>query len=506
MLTVDQHAAIRYAYYTEHKSVRTIARELGLSRQSVRKAIESPTAPRYTPTRPRSAPKLAPFRERLAELLDEQTRQPRKQRYTTHKIYQILAAEGYTGSESYLRAIVAQVKQTRRRPKTFLPLQFQPGQDAQVDWGEAEAVIAGERVTVQLFVMRLCYAHRAFAMTFPTQRQEAFFAGHVAAFAFFGGVPHRISYDNLTTAVAPIFTGRTRTERQAFTAFHSYYLFEPHFCNLNAGHEKGQVEHGIGYVRRNALVPIPTADSYADLNAALLHWCRQDDQRQVTGQPRPIGVMWAEEQPLLRPLPPQPFPCCITTTATLTPYSQVIFETNRYSVPTDRAVRKLLVRAYPFHVDILVDDTVLATHPRCYDREQDVLDPLHYLPLLLERPGALDHAKPIQRWQASWPPSYDRLLRRLRQEWPDGRGVREFVRVLQLHQQHPAPLIAEAVDQALRLGCIQADGVRLCLQQLLHPTPATTPLDLQDRPHLAAIGSQPIDLQQYDQLVTGETE
>lgn len=478
MLTVDQHAAIRYAYYTEHKSIRTIARELNLSRQSVRTAIESPTAPRYTSTRPRSAPKLAPFRERLAALLAEQTRQPRKQRYTTHKIYQILATEGDTGSESYLRAIVAQVKQTRRRPKTFLPLPFQPGQDAQVDWGEAEAIIAGEPVTAQLFVMRLCYAQRAFAMTFPTQRQEAFFAGHVAAFAFFGGVPHRISYDNLTTAVAPIFTGRTRTERQAFTAFHSYYLFAPHFCNLNAGHEQGQVEHGIGYVRRNALVPVPAVDSSADLNATLLHWCQQEDQRQVTGQPRPIGVMWAEEQPLLRPLPPQPFPCCITTTATLTPYSQVIFETNRYSVPTDRAVRKLLVRAAPFHVDILVDAVVLATHPRCYDREQAVLDPVHDLPLLLEHPGALDHAKPIQRWQARWPPSYDRLLRRLRQEWPDGRGVRECVRVLQLHQQHPAPLIADAVAQALRLGCIQADGVRLCLQQLLHPTPATTPLDL----------------------------
>ena len=104
MLNVDQHAAIRYAYYTENKSIRAIARELKLSRQTVRKAIGSPTAPRYTPTRPRSAPKLAPFQERLTELLEEQVHQPRKQRYTTHKIYQILAAEGYTGSESYLRA------------------------------------------------------------------------------------------------------------------------------------------------------------------------------------------------------------------------------------------------------------------------------------------------------------------------------------------------------------------------------------------------------------------
>lgn len=505
MLTVDQHAAIRHAYYSEHKSIRAIASDLNLSRQSVRKAIQAVTAPSYTPTHPRAAPKLDAFRDRIAALLEEQAQQPRKQRYTAAKMYQILHKEGFTGSESYLRLIVGRLKQARQHPKTFLPLAFQPGQDAQADWGEAQAVIAGERLTVQLFVMRLCYAHRTFAIAFPTQRQEAFFAAHVAAFDFFGGVPHRISYDNLTTAVAPIFTGRTRTERRAFTAFRSYYLFASHFCNLDAGHEKGQVEHGVGYVRRNALVPIPEVDSFAALNALLLQWCHDQDQRQVAGQPQPIGVMWAEEQPRLRPLPAAPFPCVVTATATLTPYSQVVFETNRYSVPADRAVRKLLLRATPFQVDILVDDQVLASHPRCYGRDQDIFDPLHYLPLLLQRPGAFDHAKPIQHWQRQWPASYDRLLRRVRQEWPDGRGVREFIQVLQLHQHYPAPLIAAAVEQALTIGCVHADGVRLCLQQALHPAAATPALDLRDRPHLAAIGSQPIDLQVYDQLLTGGT-
>jgi transposase len=505
MLTVDQHAAIRHAYYNEHKSVREIARDLDVSRQSVRKAIASPTPSRYTPTRPRPAPKLDAFRERITALLDEQALQPRKQRYTTTKIYQILTAEGYTGSESRLRAYVGALKQRRNRPTTFVPLVFQPGQDAQVDWGEAQACIAGERVTVQLFVMRLCYAHRTFAMAFPTQRQEAFFAAHVAAFAFFGGVPQRLSYDNLTTAVAPIFTGRTRTERNAFTAFRSYYLFESHFCNLNAGHEKGQVEHGVGYVRRNALVPIPAVDTFDALNALLLRWCTDQDARRVHGQPDPIGVMWAAERPHLRALPPAPYPCCVTTTATLTPYSQVVFETNRYSVPTDRAVRRLVVRAFPLHVDILDGATVLATHPRCYGREQDVLDPLHYLPLLAQRPGAFDHAKPLQRWKDHWPASYTRMLARLRQQWPDGRGVREFVAILQLHQQHPAALIAQAVDQALTLGCVHADGVRLCLQHVLHPAaPPPTALDLRDRPHLAAIGTQPIDMTVYESLLHGD--
>jgi transposase len=506
MLTVDQHAAIRHAYYNEHKAVRQIARELDVSRQSVRKAVASPTPPRYTPTQPRPAPKLDDFRDRINALLEEQATQPRKQRFTTTKIYQILTAEGYAGSHSRLRAFIGELKQSRRRPKSFIPLAFLPGQDAQVDWGEAQAIVAGERLTIQLFVMRLCYSHRTFACAFPTQRQEAFFAGHVAAFSFFRGVPSRLTYDNLTTAVAPIFTGRTRTERNAFTAFRSYYLFDSHFCNLDAGHEKGQVEHGVGYVRRNALVPLPVVESCEQLNQSLLSWCSHQDQRRVHAQPDTIGVMWTTEQPLLRPLPASPYPCCITSAATLTPYSQVVFETNRYSVPTDRSRRNLVLRAFPLTVEILDGEQLLATHPRCYAREQDVLDPLHYLPLLLERPGAFEHAKPLQRWRENWPDSYTRLLKRLRQHWPDGRGVREFVQVLQLHQQHPAALVAQAIEQALTTGCTHADGVRLCLQQLLHPTPTALAFDLSNHPHLAAIGSQPIDLGVYERLLTGEPQ
>lgn len=409
MLSVDQHAAIRHAFYTEHKSVREIARDLDVSRQSVRKAIAQAMPARYTQRVPRSAPKLDAFRERIIALLDEQALQPRKQRYTGVRMFQILQAEGYTGSDSYLRAYIGQLKHRRQRPKTFLPLAFQPGQDAQADWGEAHVILAGERQIVQLFVMRLCYAHRTFAIAFPTQRQEAFFAAHVAAFSFFAGVPHRISYDNLTTAVQPVFTGRTRVEQQAFTAFRSYYLFDSHFCNLAAAHEKGQVEHSVGYVRRNALVPIPSFGAFDDLNTYLLHWCEQQDARQIHGQTATIGAMWHEERPHLRVLPPQPFPCCRTTTATLTPYSQVVFETNRYSVPTDQAVRQLVVRAFPLRVDILDGEHVLASHARCYGREQDVCDPLHYLALLHERPGALDHAKPIQQWKSQWPPAYTRV-------------------------------------------------------------------------------------------------
>jgi hypothetical protein len=128
---------------------------------------------------------------------------------------------------------------------------------------------------------------------------------------------------------------------------------------------------------------------------------------------------------------------------------------------------------------------------------------VHYLPLLEQRPGALRHAKPIRRWREDWPPIYEQLLQHLQAEWPDGRGTREFIRVLSLHRSYPADLVEQAVSQAMAFHCAHADGVELCLHQLVHPEPAFASLDLKDRPGLLAVGNQAIDLSCYDQLLEG---
>ena len=503
MISVEDRAAIRHAYYVEHKTIRQIARDQDVARQTVRKALEAAQAPPYTRSSPRPAPILGPFKPQLDAFLAENQHLPRKQRYTSHRMFTLLRADGYQGSESHIRAYIGQQRRSLLRPALFLPLEFDPGQDAQVDWGEAVVLMDGEHLTVQLFVMRLCFSRRTFAMAFPTQRQEAFFQAHVHAFHHFQGVPLRLSYDNLTTAVKPRLVGRTRQEQRAFTVFRSHYLFDSHFCTPGEGHEKGGVEHGVGYVRRNFLVPLPQVKSFADLNDLLLAACLQDDQRQVHRQPTTIGVAWRAEQPALRPLPTHAFDCCGTVGATLTPYSQVIFETNRYSVPVDRAVSHLVVKAYPFHIDILHQAQVLATHPRCYGREQDIFDPLHYLPLLEYRPGAFEHAKPVRRWREHWPVDYTRLLHILREAQPDGPGVREFIQILRLHLEHPAALIEQAISAALEHGCPHLAGVRLCLRQLLRPDVPPALLDLSARPHLAEIGTQPLSLARYEQLLGG---
>lgn len=502
MISVEDREKFRRAYFLEKKSLRQIAREQHVARKTVRKAIASAEPETYTLSVGRSAPVLGPYKPRIDALLAENQRLPAKQRYTGHKIYLQIVQDGYQGSESTVRGYIGQQRRAQKRPQIYLPLEFDPGTDAQVDWGEAVADIAGQRLTVQLFCMRLCYSRKLFLMAFPTQKQEAFLEGHVQAFHFFQGVPQRITYDNLKAAVHKILSGRTRQEQQAFVAFRSHYLFESHFCTPGQGHEKGGVEHAVGFGRRNFLVPIPQVSSFAELNALLLAQCQQDDARQVAGQPVTIGVAWGMERSALHPLPAKDYPCCVTRPVSLTPYGQVEFESNRYSVPADKAQPQLVLKAYPFRVEILYLNQLLASHPRCYGRNQDIFDPRHYLPLLEQRPGAFEHAKPIRRWRETWPTAYEQLLARLQAEQTEGQGIREFVRILRLHEQYPANLVEQAVVQALEYGCLHADGVLLCLRQLLHPEPAVVTLDLSAHPRLGSDIAPP-DLRRYEQLLAG---
>jgi len=158
------------------------------------------------------------YQERIEQLVTESEQLPRKQRYTARRIYQLIREEGYAGSEGSVRRYVAQLRGRRQQQEAYLPLAFSPGEMGQVDWGEAEAIIGGERVKVHLFVMRLNYSRARFAMVFPFEKQEAFLEGHIQAFHFFGGVPRTVTYDNLKTAVYRILDGHNREEQAAFNS------------------------------------------------------------------------------------------------------------------------------------------------------------------------------------------------------------------------------------------------------------------------------------------------
>jgi transposase len=170
MISVEKREAIRRAYFLEEKSIRQIAREFRCSRPTVRKAISSAESASYRLTVPRPEPVLGAYKVRIDKLLVENERLPRKQRYTARRIYQLIKGQGYIGSESTVRRYVAHRRREKKRPRVYIPLEFDPGTDAQVDWGEGAVTIAGQRATVQVFVMRLCYSRRLFVMAFPTQK------------------------------------------------------------------------------------------------------------------------------------------------------------------------------------------------------------------------------------------------------------------------------------------------------------------------------------------------
>lgn len=503
MLSVMEHEQIRRAFYVEGKSRRQIAKELGHGYWTIRKALGRAAPLPYRLNSPKPAPKLDKHKSRIEELLLEEATLPRKQRYTTRKIYEIVKEAGYDGSESNLRRYVGRRRRelSRKQPPVFIPLSFQPGQDAQVDWGEAVVVMAGERRTVQLFVMRLCYSRRTFAMAFPTQRQEAFFMAHAEAFRFFGGVPHTLTYDNLKTAVQKVLQGRNRKEQERFVHLRSHYLFDSRFCTPAQGHEKGGVEHGVKYVRQNFLTPLVKVTDFAELNHLLRTQCLAEDTRQVDRQDETIGAMFAAEQPHFRPLPQQDFAGYVTREVVLNGYCQVVFETNRYSVPAEQAAKHLTLRIYPFRIEIWHGQEQLASHQRSYERQQDILDPLHYLALLAQRPGAFEHAAPLQQWRAEWPALYETLLQQLRQQQSAQEAVREFIAVLQLHQTHPAVQVAAAIEAALSSNIPHLAGVTFCLNRLCDATPELSAIDMSAQPQLAAVGSPPVPATQYNQLL-----
>ena len=501
MLQVEDYEEMRRAYFRDKLSIREIAKRFHHGRPVVRKALAEAEPRPYTLETVRTAPVLGPYMQRIAELLEESDRQPAKQRYTGHTIFKMLEKEHYAGAEVTVRRYVGQQRQAKRTRQAYLPLEFDPGQDGQVDWGEAVVELNGERVTVQVFVMRLNHSKARFCMAFPFQKQEAFFEGHIQALHFFGGVPHRITYDNLKTAVFEILKGHNRREQRAFTAFRSHYLFDSYYCTPGQGHEKGGVESDIGFAQRNFLAPMPKVASFAELNAQLRQACLDNAQRLVRGEEQSVAEKWQAEQTALLPLPATDHKACTTHAVKPNPYSQVVFETNRYSVPTNHIDDALVLRAYPFRIEILAQEAVIASHVRCLGREQDVLEPLHYLRLLVQRPGAFEHAIPMRRWRAQWPEVYERLLQRLQAAWPDGRGLREFLAILKLHLDHPADLVEQAIRAALELGAVHLDGVELCLRQLAAPQEPAKVLDLSRYPHLQSIGSQPVNLRQYDSLL-----
>jgi transposase len=477
MKAVDLYARVRRACHVEGVSRRQAARVFGIDPKTVAKMLRFSVPPGYRRSQPPARPKLGAFTGLIDRILEEDRERPRKQRHTARRIFQRLRDEhGFAGGETIVKDYV-RGRRLRGR-EMFVPLAHPPGHGP-ADFGEALAVVGGEERKIHFFCLDLPHSDACFVKAYPAETAEAFCDGHTAAFAFFGGVPRSMLYDNTRLAVARILGDGTRRRTRAFAELQSHYLFADRFGRPGKGNDKGKVEGLVGYARRNFLVPVPRIDSLAALNAQLEARCRERRGARLRGHQETIGERLARDRAAVLPLPPAPYEACETRGARVSSLSLVRYRGNDYSVPVSYGHREVLVRGYGETVVIACGTEAIARHPRSYAREDFVFDPLHYLALLERKTGALDQAAPLAGWEL---PEPFLALRRLLEARLGKAGRRERVQVLRLLEVFGAEAVEAGVAEALRLGAIGFDAVKHLVLCRLERRPPR--LDLEVYPYL----------------------
>jgi len=474
---VELYGRVRRAVRVEGRSQRAVAKEYGLSRDTVRKMLQYAVPPGYQRQQPIKRPKLGPWLGVIDAILNDDKQRPPKQRHTSKRIFERLKEEhGFTGGYTIVKDYVRTA--TLRGREMFVPL-VHPAGEAQVDFGEALVVIAGVEQKAHYLVMDLPHSDDCFVAAFPAETTEAFLEGHVRAFAYFGGVPTRILYDNTRIAVAKILGGEERQRTRSFSELQSYYLFADKFGRPAKGNDKGKVEGLVGYARRNFMVPIPRVSSWQELNAHLERQCRKRRERRLRGHTETIGERFERDRAELLPLPAAPYEACEKISARVSSLSLVRYRGNDYSVPTEYGHRQVWVKGYVHEVVIACASEVIARHLRSYEREAVIFDPLHYLALLEQKTRALDQAAPLAGWQL---PECFAELRRLLEARLKKHGSREYVQVLRLLETFNFIEVTLAIEDALRLGTISFDAVRHLLLCRIERRPPR--LDMENYPHL----------------------
>jgi transposase len=493
---VDLYLKVRLAC-GEGMSQREAARHFNISRDSVAKMLAFSVPPGYRRQKPIKRPKLDGFTEIIDAWLDGDRDVRRNQRHTAKRVFDRLRAEhgftgGYTIIKDYLR------ERERRGREMFVPLAHPPGH-AQADFGEAIVIIGGVEQKAHFFVMDLPHSDACFVRAYPAATAEAWMDGHVHAFAFFGGVPVSILYDNDRCLVSKILPDGTRKRATLFSALQSHYLFRDRYGRPGKGNDKGSVEGLVGYARRNFMVPIPRFASWEAFNAYLEARCRERQAEILRGHKATIGERMQQDLAAMKPLPAAAFEACDQTTGRVSSQSLVRYDTNDYSVPVAYGHQDVWVRGYVDEVVIGCRGEVIARHPRCYAREDVVFDPLHYLPLIERKPNALDQAAPLAEWDL--PPEFA-TLRRLMEARMSKMGRREYVQVLRLLETFGLDDLHVAVKNALKLGAVGFDAVKHLV--LCHVEKRPPKLDLDVYPYLPRANVATTSAASYMSLLSGD--
>lgn len=395
VITVNDYKEIRQRWLNG-ESQRSIASKLGISRNTVKKYCGGENVPWERKAYLRSPSVLTEeVKDFISDCLktDDDEGAP-KQRHTAKRIFDRLVTEkGFTGGETTIRAYVRHLK--FKTPEAFVPLAFSPGDAVQIDWGEAKVYLAGKKLVVNLFCARLCCSGAPFVAAYRRQNSESFLDALVKMFEYFGGTPKRVIFDNAKVAVKDGFGANARVTEH-YAALSAHYGFEPVFCNIASGNEKGLVEGLVGFSRRNFCVPVPKVQTMDELNAMLLSKCDTYKQHRVQGKDVKVVFLYEAEKPALFPLPAYRFDPAKRAESRVNAYSTVRYETNNYSVPVEHCGQQVSIKSYPEYIEIFSNGELIASHQRCFQRQQSIFSLEHYLPLLERKGRAIFQARPVK--------------------------------------------------------------------------------------------------------------
>jgi transposase len=506
---VELYERIRRDHRLEEVGIRELARRHGVHRRTVRDALEH-AVPTPRRTAERDAPAMGPHRDLVrgwlkAEIVDKV---PVKQRHTARRVWQRLTEEhGAQVSESTVRLFVAEVRAELAQVAAEVTVvqEHALGAEAEIDFGEFVVWIAGEQVKLWMFIMRLSASGRSFVVAFAHQAQEAFFEGHVLAFAHFGGVPTgQIRYDNLKPAVIRILQGRDRTENERFTALRSHYGFDAFFCEpgIEGAHEKGGVEGEVGRFRRRHLVPVPEVASLAEVNELIAAGMARDDGRHIERRPLTVGEAFELEAPWLQPLPVERFDSAKLLTAKVDTKARICVLQSFYSVPVRLARRRVQVRLGPHHLEVLdpVGGAVVAVHTRSLHKGTQDLLLDHYLEILTRKPGAMAGSAALARAREMgvFTATHQRFWDAARRRHGDGPGTCRLIEVLLLQRRMAAGDVMAGIDAAMAVDA--TDPALVAIEARRHADAGLAPVVRIDDA-LSRYDRPAPSLASYDQLL-----
>lgn len=499
MLVVETIRKIRQAYHREKKSIRQIAKDFNMSKNTVKKVIRS-DATEFTYSRtvqPRA--KLADFEDRLKEYLAEDHGKPAKHRRSAQILFEQLQRNGYTGGYDSIRRYLRQWRSREQSSDTpaFIPLSFDPGEAFQFDWSYEDVELGGVPVRVKVAQFRLCYSRMPFCAAYTREALEMVLDAHVRAFEFYGGACQRGIYDNLKAVVAKILVGKDRVFTRRFQSLASHYLFEPVACTPASGWEKGQVESQVGMVRQRFFNQRRKFADLEELNQWLTEQCRLQaaSQKHPEFRERTVGEVFQEERArLLKPV--TAFQGYVESPASVSRTALVTFDRNAYSVHVSAVRKPVTVRAYADRVMFVLNGVVVGVHRRHFGRGKTIYDPWHYLEALKNKPGALRNGAPFKEWDLPAP------IHDVRRALMGRRGGdRQFVDILSCVSIYGLDAVTVACTQAVQAQTVSRDVVFNLLARGCDEPPvaeATLPT------HVPALRMPPLaNCGRYDRLLTG---